>query len=80
MKFFKRCRFDKLCTPYSTYQKINPNFDLIIDGICSSGCAITDQIRNSFNIYYSNDSNSTSSSHWNKISYLSSDFVSGMYK
>jgi len=55
----KRCRFPKACFPDSTYQKINPSSQLIIDGACVEGCYPTDVVQYTFTVYADIYGNST---------------------
>ena len=51
-----RCRFEQRCISYSSYKKINPNSQLIIEGECFDECNKTD-VRKIF--YYFNVSFTT---------------------
>jgi hypothetical protein len=53
------CRFPKACFPDSTYLKINPSSQLIIDGRCVEGCYSNDVVQYTFTIYEDIYGNST---------------------
>lgn len=73
------CRFPKACFPDSTYQKINPSSQLIIDGKCVEGCYSTDIVEYSFSIYAdiygNNQSNQIIGAQTNELTLSSSLFL-----
>ena len=73
-----RCRFPKLCIPYSKFQKVNPSSDLLIDGECIDGCYDTDVLEYEFSIFYTFDKNLTSYSVWNSLPYTDG-YATGIY-
>ena len=46
------CRFAKMCLPFSKFQIINSDADLILDGSCQDGCPYLTSIRYNFIVYY----------------------------
>ena len=53
------CRFPKTCFPDSTYQKINPSSQLIIDGQCIEGCPLNNTVQYNFTVYVDLNGNFT---------------------
>ena len=72
-----RCRFPKTCIPYPTYQKINPNTQNIIDGVCQYGCLSTDFITYRYIVYFTNYVALSPNSNWIQVD-DNFDLISGI--
>ena len=76
-----------MCVPRSSYQKINPNSQLIIDGKCVENCPLNNSVKNHFTVYvdvngnstwqvYNDSANKIIGSETNELTLLSSLFLS----
>ena len=76
--FFSSCRFPKTCIPFPSYQKINPNTQIVIDGECLQNCFADELLFYKYDVYFTNALSLSKSTIWNKAEYYE-DFISGEF-
>lgn len=72
-----RCRFEKFCTPYNSFVRINPSAPLILDGVCLSGCEYASTIDYEYKIYANTNPNEYGTPIWTQSALYTSYLKSG---